>query len=147
MGRLAAFLCCCVFWIAVLWVVMVLRDHSRERQTCIFVVESEEGANSLWVVLDLMGEEKCVVSRLSEGKWWCSMDEKGEMNVICYITWPVFQDFSAWAVCFLYIFTAKNKSVGQQNALHVVIYGSGAVALCTEIKVLFTVLWYCNKIK
>lgn len=28
-------LCCCVFWMAVQWVVMVLRDHSWERETAV----------------------------------------------------------------------------------------------------------------
>lgn len=93
MGRLLVFpVRCCVFWMAVLWVVMVLGDHSWERQACIFVGWMGGRSQLSLGSLRSYGRREMCCFQTVRGKVMMQHGCEGEMNGICYITWPVFQD-------------------------------------------------------
>lgn len=104
----------CVFWMAVQRVVTQLGDHSWERQACIFVVSARGGSQrSLGCFSSYGGREMCCFHRV-RGKVMRQHGWEGEMNGICYITRPVFQDLSLNFELPL-AFTGQSSSLGQQT--------------------------------
>lgn len=92
---------CSVFWMAVLWVVMVLRDHSWERQACFFVGWMRGGSQLSLGCLRSYGRREMCCFQTVRGKVMMQHGWEGgdEWDLLHNLTsFPKFQiEFELWA--------------------------------------------------